>query len=793
MGPKFYKKKFAKTVSPINEHAIYLIIVESPSKCEKIESYLGSQYCCIASKGHIRTIDGIKAIDVKGSFAPTFTLIKEKKDHVDWMRTIIDKFPRQNIIIASDDDREGEAIGWHICQVFDLPIDTTDRIIFHEVTQPALQESVAHPTKINLDRVHAQHARQVLDIIVGYKISPYLWKYMFNSKSNTLSAGRCQTPALRLVYDNEKGKKTEENNDTKYKVVGTFFSRHIPYELNVEFDQKEQVLDFLEKSININHELTIHDPKPSIREPPKPFSTSRLLQVSSNVLRISPKETMSLCQKLYESGHITYMRTESSQYSPLFLEKIGEHIGSHYGEKYIRDIRQIVSKDAGTPHEAVRITNIGMSSLTSSEPRLTSMYHLIWKNTIESCMAAAVFSNIKTTINAPNDHYYHHTVEIPVFLGWTACKKEAADSDQNKGRKIRSETEENGGSLHLYLTTIRGSFPVQWIDATLTVKNKHQHYSESTLIHKLEELGIGRPSTFASIVDTIVERGYVVRGDIEGARIQCEEYKLLGGIIENIVRERVFGNEKSKLIIQPTGTMTIEFLVKTFERLFSYSYTHSMEKELDLVSSGQEKDWTKICRGCLEEIAGLSKELKDLCKQTFPLDENHEIIFSPSGPVIKHKYMDDNHEAKCEFLPIKKDFDIEKAKRGEYTTVDQLLERKDNCLGEHDGTLVYVKTGKFGPYVEWGDKTHGISKLNKPIDKIELADVIPLLTKGSEPNVLRRLNEHMSVRKGKFGPYVFYQRPDMKKPEFFNLKTFNEGFFGCEAETLINWVLDKGR
>ena len=786
MGPKFYKKKFVNSGPPkekeINKSATYLVIVESPSKCEKIESYLGSQYCCIASKGHIRTIDGIKAIDTKNNFEQTFTLIEEKKAHVEWMRTTINRFSKNNIIIASDDDREGEAIAWHICQVFDLPIETTNRIIFHEVTKPALVEAVNSPIRINMDLVKAQHARQVLDILVGYKISPYLWKYIYNSKANSLSAGRCQTPALRLVYDNEKEKK--DGIEMRYKTIGTFFSRQLPYELNKEFETKEQVLHFLEKSRDHNYKLTINNSKESIRSAPKPFHTSRLLQVSSNVLHISPKETMNLCQKLYQSGYITYMRTESSQYSSVFVEKIKEYIGSQYGEKFVGNTEKIICKDTGAPHEAIRVTNIEMISLQTDEPRLASMYRLIWKNTVESCMAEAKYNNIKTIITAPLELLYEYTIEIPVFLGWQILDKKGSDPNEST-------------SLHLYLGSLsKGTTPIihEWIENVVVMKNRHSHYTEASLIHKLEELGIGRPSTFASIVDTIVDRGYVKKTDLEGEKINCEEYKLLDNVIHSIVKERIFGNEKNKLIIQPVGILTIEFLLKTFDKMFSYEYTKNMELDLDQVSSGKESDWAKICANCLKDIKIHSKEIRDLSKQTYRIDELHELMFSPFGPVIKYTYKDENNEEKTDFLQVKKDIeiDLEKAKCGEYKTED-LIEIKNNCLGEYENNNLFLKTGKYGPYVEWGEKRESIKSIKKALNEITIEDIKVFLEgsqKVTENNLLRRLSDIMSVRKGKFGPYVFYQRSDMKKPQFLNIKKFNQGFFNCEADTLINWCKD---
>ena len=787
MPPK-YNKKFIKKGEPkekqINENAKYLIIVESPSKCEKIESYLGSQYCCIASKGHIRTIDGIKSIDTKNGFEPKFSIIEEKKAHIEWMKTIISRFQKENIILASDDDREGEAIAWHICEIFNLPVKSTKRIIFHEVTKIALLESINTPIIINMNLVKAQHARQVLDIIVGYKISPYLWKYLFNSKENSLSAGRCQTPALRLIYDNEKDKNT--NIETKYKTTATFFSKQISYELNKEFENKEEVLEFLKKSSEFNYQLSIKEPIKSTRSAPKPFHTSRLLQVTSNVLHISPKETMDLCQKLYQSGHITYMRTESSQYSLPFLKKAEEYINKKFGNKYLGKIEELQNKDSSNPHEAIRVTNIELSELESGEPRLISLYKLIWRNTVESCMSNAEYNNTKTIITAPMDLEYHHIIEVPLFLGWKKVFEKSVDEEQNSGL-----------STILYLKTLLQTsqkISYQWIDSIVVLRNKHQHYTEASLINKLEELGIGRPSTFASIIDTILTRGYVKKMNLEGSLIHCEEYKLIENKIEKKTKEKVFGNEKNKLVIQPTGILTIEFLLKTFERMFSYEYTKKMEEELDMVSSGKEADWSKICNHCFEEIKTLSKEIKDLSKQTYKIDENHEMIFAPFGPIIRHNYLNENDEKKMEFLQVRKDItiDLEKAKEGFYNISD-ILEIKNNCLGEYEGEPVYLKSGKFGNYIECGEKKQSIKSLKKSINEITIDDVKDILSGSQtieEKNILRRLNEYTSIRKGKYGPYVYYKKPSMKKPEFYNIKKFNQGFFKCEAEELLNWLKD---
>jgi len=379
----------------------------------------------------------LKAIDTKKKFEPTFTFIVEKEHHIENMRKTISMFSKSNIILASDDDREGEAIAWHICKIFDLPVETTKRIIFHEVTKNAIIEAVKNPTIINMNLVQAQHARQVLDIIVGYKISPYLWKYLYNNKSNSLSAGRCQTPALRLVYDNEKEKDTTKI-EQYYKTRGIFFSKSIEFHLNADFLCKTNVLEFLEKSKTHNHILKIGEDKQSIKSPPKPFHTSRLLQVASNVLHMSPKTTMEICQKLYQNGYITYMRTESSQYSTVFLENMKNYIIKEYKKsEYIGNLDPISLKDTTNPHEAIRVTQIETKTIPNTEDtRMISLYKLIWKNTVESCMAEAIYNCKPIKLSAPLQHEYLYTIEIPIFYGWKIVSEKTAQGSQTQNDNV---------------------------------------------------------------------------------------------------------------------------------------------------------------------------------------------------------------------------------------------------------------------------------------------------------------------------------------------------------------------
>ncbi|NDC83836.1 type IA DNA topoisomerase, partial [bacterium] len=410
----------------------YLLIVESPSKCAKIESYLGPQYQCISSKGHIREIDGLSSINTKDRFQIEFTVIDEKRQHIEDMRKTVCKYRPECVYLATDDDREGEAIAWHICQVCDLDILSTKRIVFHEITQPALIHAVAHPTHINLSLVAAQQARQVLDLVVGFKISPLLWRHIGGgNRKNALSAGRCQTPALRLISDHHKQYKDAIAGGVGLvnRVSGILTGRLLQFHLSEGFavlsdddndnnTSSSRLSDFFERTKTHEHRLTVSSPKPSTRSPPKPFNTSRLLQIASNQLRISPKTTMNLCQTLYQSGLITYMRTDCQKYARVFLDKTQAYITEQFGERFVGDLDAVELKDASMPHEAIRATNLALRQFTNPDALLTRMYGLIWRNTVQSCMSPAKYNVSEIFVSAPLDLSYKYVLEVPLFLGW---------------------------------------------------------------------------------------------------------------------------------------------------------------------------------------------------------------------------------------------------------------------------------------------------------------------------------------------------------------------------------------
>ena len=786
MPPKSYKFKKSTTYKSKQIHsdqlyeAIYLIIVESPSKCKKIESYLGNNYCCIASMGHIRCLNGLKSIDTKNTFEPSFEMIQEKQHHVDEMRKVISKFDHKNIYIGTDDDREGEAIGWHICQIFDLPIETTKRIIFHEVTKPALQKAVDSPTILDMKLIKAQHARQVLDVIVGYKISPYLWKYLYNDKENALSAGRCQTPALRLVYDNEELIKSSQSSSPTFKIHGNFLSDKLDFVLKHDFDSIEETEAFMKKSVKHKHVLTINPKKELRRSPPKPLNTSALLQLASSTLHMSPGETMKHAQTLYQNGYITYMRTDSREYSKQFLEYTEKYIISKYGQgSLMTNLQTLENKSTSNPHEAIRVTQLVLQTINTENTRTLSLYKLIWRNTIESCMEDYKYDQYEICISSPIQSLYSHMLEIPTKYGWkTIEEKRPIIEVQNEmgGLKLKLESQQNT-EVHY-----------NKIETKCYIKKNTSHYTEASLIKKLEDLGIGRPSTFASLVETLLDRGYVKKQDVKGISHKTTNYVLEAGKLKKSTQTKEYGEEKNKLVIQELGVLVLDFLLQYYNPLFSYEYTKHMESQLDEISDGNIDQWEQICKNCYQEIKEMSKSMKNIDKFSLPLDETYEFIMEKYGPVLRYKTEDNKYAYKN----IKKELNvtIQDIKNNTYTT-EELIEEDMQHVGIYQEHEVYVKMGKYGAYVEWNDQKKSLKNIDKPMNEITLDDAISVLKEEvQEKNVLRTLNTNLSIRKGKFGPYIYYKTPSCPKPQFFNLKKYKGKYFDDDATLLLEWIKD---
>ena len=761
-----------------------LVIVESPAKCKKIESYLGPGYKCIASFGHIREIaNGLKSIDVKNNYDVVFKTIASKGKYIKPLREAIKK--ATEVVLATDDDREGEAIAWHICKTFKLPINSTKRIIFHEITKPAIKNAISNPTRINMNTVNAQLARQVLDLLVGFTISPILWKHISRNTEGSLSAGRCQTPALRLVYEQQK-LINESPGRKVYDTTGIFTKKNLKFVLDYNYDDEEKMADFLEESANFSHKYSVSKPRITTKNPPIPFTTSTLQQKASNEYNFSPKQTMKLAQTLYENGHITYMRTDSTKYSKEFVDKAKKYIKTEYGTDYIsKNIEKLVNSgssekkkkkkndnNAQEAHEAIRPTKIDVATLNVAgkiTAREVKLYNLIWRNTVESCMSPAKYYSITSKISAPEEHFYKYTSEQVIFPGW---------------KIVGGYEKEN--SEYKYLLKLKPDTVLDYTEiySKITLKDLKKNFTEAKLVQMLEKKGIGRPSTFSSLISKIQDRGYVKKQNVEGKKIKCVDFRLIGEELDEIETERVFGNEKNKLVIQPTGIMVYEFLEKHFDALFNYDYTKNMEDDLDKISKG-ERVWHTLCDECNTQIKESSKEIKE-SRETYKIDKHHVYMIGRYGPVIKCE-----KDGETTFKNVKKDLDIEKLKNGEYKLKDVLDTTKKSgnkkCLGEFKGNEVYLMNGKYGAYINCNGKNSSISHIKKDKDDITLKDVIDVLN-GKKPqnsSVLKVITQDISVRKGKYGPYVFYKTNKMKKPRFIPMK-------GIKVEEVTEqWVRDK--
>ena len=758
-----------------------LVIVESPSKCAKIEGYLGLGYKVIASYGHLRElkkVDGLK---------PIYTIIDNslKKKQIEKIRQEIHK--ANDVILASDDDREGEAIAWHICELFKLDVNKTKRITFNEITETAINYAIRNPRNINMNVVYAQQARQILDLLVGFKVSPILWKFITNHAANSLSAGRCQTPALKIIYDNQQ-RMNNIHDATIYNTTGYFTNSNLCFKLNKQFDTKDQITDFLYGTSTFEHVYTCIPPSKSYKKQPDPFTTSTIQQTASNEFRFSPKETMKLCQKLYEAGYITYMRTDSKTYSKDFIGNVKDYITRQYTSEYIHsdiDIdNPLLKKDKFTQeaHEAIRPTNISLSNLPDTiDLKEKKMYQLIWQNTLESCMSPAIFYSITATISGYMNTHYTYSTELIHFPGW----------------KIVSQKYSTENKEYHYLQTIKpnGVIPYKKIISQVAVKNVKHHYTEARLVQLLEENGIGRPSTFSMLVDKIQERGYVKKEDVKGKEIECCDYELADGDIFEIEAKREFGNEKGKLIIQPIGIIVMEFLEKHFLDIFNYNFTKTMEDDLDDVSKGLKLS-TDLIIQCNTQLDILIDKLKTETKLEIPLDDQHTYLVGKYGPVIKCTEMDNEGKQVVSFKTIKKDVDIHQLEKGEYTLND-LIDSKEPTqytLGTHENDDIILKKGKFGLYITWGTQSKSVKELkNKQMYDITFEDIKPYLE--SPPpvnNIVREITPALTIKKGPKGDYIFYKQPRSKKPTFFDIKPFfietNQDYKTCDILALKAWI-----
>ena len=756
-----------------------LVIVESPAKCQKIEGYLGKdKYMCLASFGHIREIaDGLKSIAVDHDFAIKFAIMSSKYAQVTKLRAAI--ADAAEVILATDDDREGEAIAWHLCQVFNLSVTTTKRIIFHEITEPALKAAVAAPRTINMSLVLAQQARQVLDLIVGYKISPVLWTYVAHTN---LSAGRCQTPALRLIYENYN--EIEASTATMvYTVSGIFTKLNLTFNLSREIESTEgSSAESLETFIretaaapDARFRATVGTAKKLTKAPPSPYSTSTLQQAASNELHLSPKDTMSVAQKLYEQGYITYMRTDSKVYSAEFVANARGYILKRFGgertptEDLIGNLSGTKgptgTEAAAAAHEAIRPTDISRTLLPQScHPREHRLYSMIHRNTLESLMAAAICQTITMAIASPVTVAgavceYRNTAEQVIKPGW----KLVAGGYDAEAREYSYFASLAGSSA----ASTAHTMPFKRIMTKCSLRNSKSHYTESGLVQLLERMGIGRPSTFSSLIDKIQERGYVKLQDVRGKSLECREFVITkktdsaAASVESKTEVREIGGESRKLVIQPLGIIVIEFLLAHFAPLFEYEFTKNMENQLDEIATGGMV-WHELCYKCWFDVAAQLRELKErgVIKEEIQIDDRHSYIMGKNGPVIRCRVGGDDADAdesdaetdaetdadatpnlaekkpKFIFKSVRPDLEYAKIQRGEYSLAYMLGEAHVNegasvsgvsgpapvvapvsiagggrMMGQYQGQDIIIKSGKYGAYIVWGSMNLSLKPL----------------------------------------------------------------------------------
>ena len=699
-----------------------LVVVESQAKTKIIEQYLGPEYRCVSTFGHLRELKNISDINFDDIEKTHYSIINTS---LNLNRIVIlqDAVKNSNeVIIATDDDREGESIGWHFCKLFNLNINTTKRIIFHEITETAINAAIHSPTTLNINIIRAQQTRQIIDLLFGFKITPMLWNSI--TSNNKLSAGRCQSPTLKIIYEN--------NNDVLanlskkvFHTVGYFTKLNIPFKLNKLYDSASQINAFLYNTIDFKHTITIQPPVFEIHPSPSPFSTSLLQQKACSELNLTPENVMAICQKLYENGQITYIRTTGTKYSSTFVDIIKKYIIQNHGETYVNEkINDIIlTSTDNVAHEAIRPTNISVNKLSDDyTPKEKKIYKLIWTNTLESCMANEISLVLESSISAPNDLQYNNTSSISHFLGW---------------KIINHKNDAMNENYHFLLSYATNSkLQYNKITSTISLSEKVSYLSESKLIKLLEERGIGRPSTYSALIEKIKDNGYVCKKHIEGEKITCQDYILENKdiIVNNTIK--IIGKEKNKLVIQPLGVSVIEFLLKNCHEMIDYDYSKHMEELLDDISNGEE-DYNKMCVNYNNSITQIiDKKINTKTKQS---------------------------------------------------------EKEENNLGTNsNGDKIVIKKGKYGLYANVGNISHSLKHLgNRPVENITMQDITNILEeKNTTSNIIRVLNESISIRKGAKGKgdYIYFKTLKMTKPRFITLSNFEENYVDCDIFLLYQWL-----
>ena len=756
-----------------------LVIVESPAKAKTIEKFLGKDYKVMSSYGHIRDLKK-KEISVDlNSLEPHYEIPEEKKKLVGELKKNAKE--AQRIWLASDEDREGEAISWHLCEVLGLDEKNTNRIVFHEITKPAILEAIKNPRHLDMNLVNAQQARRVLDRLVGFKLSPVLWRKV----KPALSAGRVQSVAVRLIVERER-EIQQFNSEPYYRVTAVFRTigldkeakQEVKAELGKRFKTHEEALAFLEKCKTATFSVDAIAKKPLKRTPAPPFTTSTLQQEAARKLGFTVSQTMIVAQRLYESGRITYMRTDSVNLSSLCVNACKEEITRLYGAEYCKERHYHThSKGAQEAHEAIRPTYMDKPTIdgNSQEKRL---YDLIWKRTVACQMADAQIEKTTVDINANGtEETFVANGEVIVFDGFIKAYHESTEEEDNAAENLshRLPALKQGDLLQR-----------EEIIATERFSLAPARYTEASLVHKLEELGIGRPSTYAPTISTIQQREYVQKGDKKGAERKFTVDTLKEENITTIDKTEMAGADKGKLIPTDIGIVVNDFLMKNFPDIMDYNFTANVEQEFDKIAEGKAQ-WNKEMKTFyqkfepeVEEVMNARSEHKAGERLLGNDPTSGKPVFvkiGRYGPVVQIGTAEDKEKPRFSQLPSNKSMnDI---------TLSEALElfKLPRTIGEFEGKTVTIGAGRFGPYILHDKEYTSLPKEDDPMT-ITLDEATELIKKKRLQEAQRHLkkfaeDENMEVMNGRFGPYIAYNGKNYRMPKSLHEKAAELTYEEC--------------
>lgn len=740
-----------------------LVIVESPAKAKTIEKFLGKDYKVMSSFGHIRDLKKKTLSINEKTMEPDYEIPEEKRKLVSELKKQVKE--AQRVWLASDEDREGEAISWHLCEVLGLDKDNTNRIVFHEITPNAILDAIEHPRHLDMNLVNAQQARRVLDRLVGFKLSPVLWRKV----KPALSAGRVQSVAVRLIVEREREIQAFVS-EPYYRVSAVFtvpqaegHIAEVKAELDKRFATREEAVAFLERCRKAQFTVGSVSKKPLKRMPAPPFTTSTLQQEAARKLGYTVTQTMMVAQHLYENGRITYMRTDSVNLSKLALAASRDAITQLWGAEYSHTRNfHTHSKGAQEAHEAIRPTYISEQTIegTVQERRL---YDLIWKRTVASQMAESEIEKTVVTIDIDGqEEKFIADGEVVTFDGFLKVYHESTDD----------ENQDNEGSNTLPALSAGDLLERKTITSTEKYSQGPVRYTEASLVKKLEELGIGRPSTYAPTISTIQQREYVVKGDKAGEERQYVTDTLSAARIVSKTRTEVAGKEKGKLLPTDIGTVVNDFLMEHFPEIMDYNFTAKVESQFDQIAEGHE-EWTSMMHNfdhdfepTVRKVMNARSEHKAGERELGVDPLSHRPVFvkiGRFGPVVQIGSADDEVKPRFAQLPSGKSI--------ETITLDEALElfRLPRNIGEYEGDIVTIGSGRFGPYVQHGGKYVSLPKEMDPMT-VTLADAIKLIAEKREQERQRHIKSFeedstMQVLNGRFGPYITCDGKNYRLPK----------------------------